>query len=239
MVSSPTPTRRINAKGMELVKYFEQFYENTYRCESGKLTIGWGCTEGIKPGMKITRQQGEEMLNKELNKFEAGVAKLVKVKLNDDQFSALVAFTFNTGLGGFATSTSLKKLNEGNYQEAADWLLPWNKGGEDEKNLNVLLGLARRRRAERCLFLGESWEWTKNWEPNLRLNASGQPILKGQEVEELQKALIEKAGFTSLKTDGSYGNQTYEAVKQYQQKKGLKVDGNAGKETLKSLGLFL
>jgi lysozyme len=230
MVSSPTPTRRINAKGLELLKYFEQFYEKAYLCNSGKLTIGWGCTEGIKEGMKITRQQGEEMLNKELNKFETGVAKLVKVKLNDDQFSALVCFTYNVGLDGFANSTSLGKLNESNYQEAADWFLPWNKAGTDK--LNVLLGLARRRRAERCLFLGESWEWTKNWEPNLRLNAPGQPIVEGQEVKELQKAL-------DIKTDGSYGNQTYEAVKQYQQKKGLKADGNAGKETLKALGLFL
>jgi peptidoglycan hydrolase-like protein with peptidoglycan-binding domain len=56
-------------------------------------------------------------------------------------------------------------------------------------------------------------------------------------VKELQKALI-KADF-KIKTDGFYGNETYGAVKQYQQKKGLKTDGNAGKETLKALGLFL
>lgn len=238
MVSSPA--RRINAKGLELVKYFEDFFPNAYQCYSGVWTIGWGCTEGIKPGMEITKQQGEEMLKKELNKFETGVTKLVKVKLNDDQFSALVSFTYNIGLGGggkggFAESTLLKLLNESNYQEAADWFLPWNKGGKD--SLDVLLGLARRRRAERSLFLGESWEWTKNWEPNLRLAPLGQTIVQGQEVKELQKALI-KGGFTTLKTDGYYGTQTYEAVKQYQQQKGLKADGNAGKETLKALRLF-
>jgi lysozyme len=238
MVSSPT--RRINAKGLELVKYFEKFYENAYQCYSGVWTIGWGCTEGIKQGMEITKQQGEEMLKKELNKFETGVTKLAKVKLNEDQFSALVSFTYNIGLGGggksgFAESTLLKQLNESNYQEAADWFLPWNKGGKD--SLDVLLGLARRRRAERSLFLGESWEWTKNWEPNLRLADPGQTIVQGQEVKELQKALI-KGGFTSLKTDGYYGNETYEAVKQYQKQKGLKADGNAGKETLKALRLF-
>jgi lysozyme len=239
MVSLPTPTRRINAKGLELLKYFEHFYPNAYTCPSGVWTIGWGCTEGVKPGMKITEPQGEEMLRKELNKFETGVSKLVKVKLNDDQFSALVSLTYNIGLDGFATSTSVGKLNGSNYQEAAEWFLPWNKGGEDKKNLDVFLGLARRRRAERCLFLGESWEWTKNWQPNLRLAVPGQPIVQGQEVKELQQALINKAGFTSLKTDGFYGKETYEAVKQYQQKKGLKADGNAGKETLKTLRLFL
>ena len=239
MVNSPV--RRINALGLELLKHFEAFYENAYQCYSGVWTIGWGCTEGIKSGMKITKVQGEEMLKKELNKFETGVARLVKVKLNDDQFSALVSFTYNIGLGGggndgFAGSTLLKQLNEGNYQEAADWFLPWNKGGKD--SLDVLLGLARRRRAERSLFLGESWEWTKNWEPNLRLATPGQPIVQGQDVKELQKALIE-VGFTSLKADGYYGNGTYETVKQYQQKKGLKADGNAGTQTLKALRLFL
>ncbi len=58
----------------------------------------------------------------------------------------------------------------------------------------------------------------------------------GKEVTEIQKRL--KAwGYYKGTVDGKYGYQTYQAVRLFQSKNGLKVDGIAGKATLYALGL--
>ncbi len=74
--------------------------------------------------------------------------RLVTVDLDQDQFDALVSFTFNLGAGNLQSSTLLKLLNQGEYTQAADQFLRWNKAGG-----RVLPGLTRRREAERALFL--------------------------------------------------------------------------------------
>lgn len=56
----------------------------------------------------------------------------------------------------------------------------------------------------------------------------------GSRVKSLQRAL-KKAGVYKGSIDGVYGDLTYEAVKKYQSKRGLKVDGMAGTQTLASL----
>ncbi|BAY37618.1 putative lysozyme [Nostoc sp. NIES-2111] len=224
--------KRINAEGLRLVQSFEGLYLEAYLDPVNVWTIGWGATEGVHKGMKITKAQAEEMLKKELSKFEAAVADAVKVEINDNQYSALVCLSYNVGANALFKSTLLKLLNEGKYQEAADQFLVWDKAGGQ-----ALLGLSRRRRAERSLFLSEPWEWAKAWEPTrvLRLAVPGQPLIQGDDVIKLQQALV-KAGF-SLKVDGYFGNDTDVAVKQFQQKKGLTVDGDAGTKTLQALGL--
>ena len=102
--------------------------------------------------MRISEAQAEAFLRKDLDRFEAAVTRNVKVPINDDQFAALVAFTYNVGDGALASSTLLRLLNQRDYRRAADEFLRWNKGGG-----RVLPGLTRRRRAERALFLGEDF----------------------------------------------------------------------------------
>ncbi|MEH2253147.1 glycoside hydrolase family protein [Nostoc sp.] len=224
--------KRINAEGLRLLQSFEGLYLKAYQDPVNVWTIGWGATEGVHQGMVITKAQAEEMLKKELSKFEAAVADAVKVQINDNQHSALVCFSYNVGARALSDSTLLKLLNQGKYQEAADQFLVWDKAGGQ-----ALLGLSRRRRAERSLFLSEPWESAKAWEPQkvLRLPTAGQSVIQGDDVIKLQKALV-RAGF-SLEVDGYFGNDTNVAVKQFQQKKGLTVDGNAGPKTLQALGL--
>ncbi|MDZ8028683.1 MAG: glycoside hydrolase family protein [Nostoc sp. DedQUE11] len=224
--------KTINSEGLRLLQSFEGLYLEAYLDPVKVWTIGWGATEGVHQGMKITKAEAEEMLKKELSKFEAAVANTVKVPINDNQHSALVCFSYNVGARALSDSTLLKLLNQGKYQEAADQFLVWDKAGGQ-----ALLGLSRRRRAERCLFLSEPWEWAKTWEPTrvLRLAAPGQPLIQGDDVFKLQKALV-KAGF-SLEVDGYFGNDTDVAVKQFQKNKGLTVDGHAGPKTLQVLGL--
>lgn len=136
--------------GIQLIKEFEGLRLSRYQDIVGKWTIGYGhlilANESFpKP---ITEQQAEELLRKDLATSESGVNRLVKVKLSQYQFDALVSFTFNLGVGNLQSSTLLKKLNAGDYAGAANELTRWNKAGGKE-----VAGLTRRRAAERKLFL--------------------------------------------------------------------------------------
>lgn len=144
----PYTQPRINAKGLDLLKQFEGFRSEAYVCPAGKWTIGYGFTKGVKAGDRITPEQAEARLQAELETYEQAVSKLATVVLSSNQFSALVCFAYNVGVNALRSSTLLKLLNRGDYQGAADQLLRWNKAGT-----KVLPGLARRRTAERSLFL--------------------------------------------------------------------------------------
>ncbi len=241
----PEPRAAIRAtsqEGLELLKAFEGLhklkqgpqgvYVEAYRDPVNVLTIGWGCTEGVYEGMTITVAQAEEMLKKELGKFETAVANAVKVQINDNQFSALVCFSYNVGARALFESTLLKLLNQEKFQEAADQFPRWDKAGGQS-----LLGLSRRRRAERALFLSQPWEAFLHWKPErvLRVAEPGQPLVQGDEVRQVQQALV-KAGF-NIQVDGFFGNDTDKAVKQFQQQKGLTADGIVGAETRRVLGI--
>lgn len=138
---------RISKKGIDLIKSFEGCKLTAYKCPAGIWTCGFGTTSGVTPGMTITREQAEEMLKKDLVKFETVVKTLVKVVLTQEQFDSLVSFSYNTGSGALGSSTLLKKLNKGDYKGASEEFLRWNKAGG-----KVLVGLIRRRMAEQKLF---------------------------------------------------------------------------------------
>lgn len=140
---------RINEEGLKILKKFEGCKLKTYLCPAGIPTIGYGHTgKDVSEGMTITKAQAEKLLLKDLAKFEAGVADLVKVPVSVNQFSALVVFAYNIGLNALSGSTLLKKLNAGDVIGAADQFLRWNKAAGKE-----LDGLTNRRHAERDLFL--------------------------------------------------------------------------------------
>lgn len=151
-ITSPKPnpggTSAINQKGLDIVKRFEGLSLTAYRDPVGIWTIGYGHTgPEVGPGDRITRTQAETLLRKDLTRFENAVRSLVKVPLNSNQFSALVSFTFNVGSGALAQSTLLSRLNQRDYQGAADQFSRWVYGGGQ-----VLPGLVTRRNAERALF---------------------------------------------------------------------------------------
>jgi GH24 family phage-related lysozyme (muramidase) len=156
-MSSINEQRHINEKGLALVKEFEGCQLEAYLCPAGVWTIGYGHTLSAVPGMLIDETKAEALLREDLRKAEEAVERLVKVPINDNQFSALVSFVFNigasVGLGGepgaFDRSTLLKMLNAGEEAETVvAQFLRWNKAGDEE-----LPGLTRRRHAERALFL--------------------------------------------------------------------------------------
>ena len=134
--------------GKDLIISFEGIRLQAYKCPAGVWTIGVGSTvPAVHAGEVITKQQALARFDKDLTKFENAVDRLVKVPLTQNQFDALVSFTFNVGEGALAKSTLLKKLNAGDYNAVPSELMKWTKGGGKE-----LPGLVRRRRAEAAMW---------------------------------------------------------------------------------------
>ncbi len=151
--SVPAGPKRINANGLLLIKSFEGLRLSAYRDAVGIWTIGYGTTRGVKPGMRISEAEAEKFLQEDLTRFEQAIHEALSVPVNDNQFSALVSFTYNIGSGAFRSSTLLRLLNQGeDVRNVAAQFLRWDKAGG-----KVLAGLTRRRNAERALFLGENF----------------------------------------------------------------------------------
>ena len=143
---------KISQEGIDLIKHFEGCELESYRCSANVLTIGYGTTKNVVEGMKISQHQAEELLAKDLEEFEEYVEDLIDVKLEQHQFDALVAWTYNLGPTNLKTSTLRKVLNKGAYDDVPEQMKRWNKAGGQ-----VLKGLVRRRNAEALLFEGKKW----------------------------------------------------------------------------------
>lgn len=135
-------------KALDLIRQFEGLRLAAYKCPAGVPTIGYGTTRGVKMGMTVTKDEAEKLLQADVTPFSDRINKLVKVKLNQNQFDALVSFVYNVGSGAFADSTMLKLINQNLLDDAANQFIRWNKA-----NGEVLTGLTRRRMTERDLFL--------------------------------------------------------------------------------------
>jgi GH24 family phage-related lysozyme (muramidase) len=133
--------------GIELIKEFEGCRQVAYQDSVGVWTIGYGHTKDVYEGQLVIKKTCETMLAEDLEEFEDYVESYVKVELSQNQFDALVAWTFNLGPGNLSESTMLKRLNEGDYTAVPDEMRRWNKAGGE-----VLNGLVRRRDAEAELF---------------------------------------------------------------------------------------
>tara|TARA_B100000214_G_scaffold174783_1_gene125582 strand:- start:3073 stop:3516 length:444 start_codon:yes stop_codon:yes gene_type:complete len=144
---------KISQEGLSLIKKFEGLRLKAYKCSANVLTIGYGHTGGVKETDKITLEEADSLLEKDIAKFEEYVSDNVMVKLNQSQFDALVAWTFNLGPGNLRESTMLKKLNNQEYESVPFEMRRWNKAGG-----KTLDGLIRRREAESLLFESKEWE---------------------------------------------------------------------------------
>lgn len=135
---------KTSKKGIELIKQFEGCRLKAYKAVPTEkyYTIGYGhYGADVVEGMSISAADAEEYLKRDLEKFELYVDKL-NLKLNQNQFDALVSFTYNCGPG------NLRKLTMGRtIAQIGDAMLLYNKSGG-----KVLKGLQKRREAERALF---------------------------------------------------------------------------------------
>ena len=131
-----------------LLKQFEGCKLKAYRCPANVCTIGYGHTSAagdpkVTDGMTITKKEADEILSRDLVKYEKAVEEMVNQPLTQHQFDVLVDFAYNAGIGNLKSSTLLKKVNAGDFDAVPAELMKWTKGGG-----KVLPGLVRRRQAE-------------------------------------------------------------------------------------------
>ena len=138
----------ISNKGLELIKSFEGCHLTAYRCPAGVWTIGWGHTNGVYEGMKISQAQADQFLYEDVQRFVNAVNQYqARFNFNQNEFDALVSFTYNCGAGSLANVMSCCNTK----REIAEECKLYNKGGGV-----VLPGLVRRREEEYNLFMSGS-----------------------------------------------------------------------------------
>jgi len=143
---------KTSGEGIALIKKFEGCELNAYQCSADVWTIGYGHTRGVSEGDTCTKDDAETILIDDLVEFEGYVNDLVDTELTQNQFDALVAWTFNLGPTNLKSSTLLTRLNSGDLDDVPHQIKRWNKAGG-----KVLDGLVRRREAEALLWLEEEW----------------------------------------------------------------------------------
>ena len=149
--------RSVCQAAIDLIENAEGCYLTAYYCPAGVPTIGFGHTKGVTPAdvahqKTITRLEADALLAQDLAIVSDQVAHYVNVGLTDEQFGALVSFTFNLGVGNLSASTLLKRLNAGDYIGAAGEFDKWVKATVKGVK-QTLPGLVKRRAAEKVLFL--------------------------------------------------------------------------------------
>ena len=139
----------------KIIAKFEGLRLRAYKDSGGLWTIGYGNTINpetglpIKQGDVITKAKALDWLKKDTAAFRAGVQKLVKVPVNDNQLAALTSLAYNIGLTAFSRSTLLRYLNTGvSKDQVAAQFLRWNRAGGQ-----IVRGLTIRRKLESDLFL--------------------------------------------------------------------------------------
>ena len=136
---------------------FEGLRLAAYRDAAGVWTIGYGHTSmagppEVKPGMQISRKQAHAILRDDVNRVAKQVSATLGPgllsQLNENQFGALVSFTYNVGIGNLDRSSVLRAVRKGRFDDVPRLLMRWTKAGGKK-----LCGLVRRRRAEGKLWL--------------------------------------------------------------------------------------
>lgn len=145
---------QISENGKNLIKKFEGLRLSPYLCSAGKPTIGWGSTyyengnEVTMKDPKITEARANQIFDKAVQVYVDGVNGLVKSKITQNQFDALVSFAYNLGIKALANSTLIRKvnLNPKDSTITAEFLKWVNAGGKR------IEGLVTRRQTEATLY---------------------------------------------------------------------------------------
>lgn len=198
----------IGEKGLALIKMWEGCDLKAVKLVGEKYyTIGYGHTfdSSIKKETVWTKARAEAALKKDLKEFEGYVNRYVPIELNQNQFDALVSYTYNRGLGG------LRQLIA-HSSSAADYarniVVYWGTA------TCYKTGLVNRRKAEQKLF-------KTPWYPHLGA--------RGEDVRQIQHRL-NLCGY-ALEEDGDWGALTEQAVRTYQSRAELEADGIVGPKT--------
>ena len=139
---------KIQKNGIELIKSFEGLHLDAYLDPVGIPTIGYGHIRTAKLGQVITNEQADDLLRQDVAFAEKAVNTYVNTEITQNQYDALVSFTFNLGAGNLKMSHLLKFTNERKFELAANEFGRWVYAGGRKLN-----GLVRRREEEKNLYL--------------------------------------------------------------------------------------
>ncbi len=143
---------RVTRTGVELVKRFEGLRRRAARLPDGGWTIGYGHTLTAREGAEVSPEDAEALLYYDLSDVAGKLEAWTFTPLNQNQFEALSAFTFNIGLENFRNSTVLKRVNEGQHLLAGAAMELWRKADFNGEEV-VVDALVRRRAAEKAHYL--------------------------------------------------------------------------------------
>lgn len=138
------PTRFASHQSLRLL---EGWRSEAYLDQGGVPTIGWGRTEGVRLGMVTTEAQERAWLDRELSEIDAHLRRIIKVKLTQGQYDALVLWAYNVGRAAVERSTLVRLLNTGQYSAVPSQLKRWVY-----VNGKVSRGLINRRLAEIAIW---------------------------------------------------------------------------------------
>ncbi len=136
--------------GLALTRRWEGLVLTAYQDQVGVWTVGYGHTgRGVTPGLTITQADAEGFLVDDIARAASAVNRLVTAAISQNQFDAMVDFSFNLGVAAFSGSTLLRMVNSGNLEGAVTQFPLWSHAGGV-----VNKGLAARRADEAALFTG-------------------------------------------------------------------------------------
>lgn len=136
------------------MKGYEKFRARAYLpTPNDKWTIGYGETNGVKPGMVWTLEQAEQNFAARIVALGARVSAAIgNAPTTQGQFDAMVSLADNIGMGNFTGSSVLTAHRGGHYQTAAWAFGLWNKQRGSDGVLRPLAGLTKRRAAESVIY---------------------------------------------------------------------------------------
>lgn len=186
---------------IELIKRFEGCRLQAYRDPAGVLTIGYGHTRNVVLGQKITEERALQYLKDDLIKAQTEVSKYdSRYHWNQNEFDALVSFSFNVG-----SLSALTKFGSRSKEEIASKMLLYvNAGGKKME------GLVKRRKAEHDLFVSP----VPNLEPIYKegskhkvivsgLRLRKEPTINAPEIRKLKKSASYVVKQTVVDTEGN------------------------------------
>jgi lysozyme len=141
----------LSASALVGIATWEGFKSDAYQDIVGVWTIGFGTTNNVRQGQKIDAVTALQRKIDDIQKFEGALKQCVKVPLHQHEYDAFLSLAYNIGPSAFCNSTLVRRLNEGNYEEACKQILRWNRAGTQ-----VVKGLTNRREAEYRQCIGKS-----------------------------------------------------------------------------------
>jgi lysozyme len=148
------PIISLGISGIALVGLLvaEGYRDNAYIPVAGDVpTIGFGTTQNVRMGDKITVPQALNRALVDVQKFEGAMKRCVKVPLHQYEYDAYLSLTYNIGEGAFCRSTLVRLLNQQRYDEACKQILRW-----DNFQGRPLRGLTIRREKEHAMCIGKN-----------------------------------------------------------------------------------